>query len=226
MSKGIMSPPANVRPPYLQTSASSSISTRKFPPDLTFADDTGRAVKLGDYFGKKPLILNLVYYNCTMLCGEALAGLTRRHEDDQVRRRQRIRCRHRQLQSEGNAGHRRRKKAGLPQALRPRRRRVGLAFPDRPCGFDQRAHQGRRLSISVRRQTQPIRARHRDHGADSPGPYLALLLRCGFSAERSAHGTGRGLARKRSATPSIRFCSTAITTIPRPENMARSSATC
>ncbi len=29
-----------------------------------------------DYFGKKPLILNLVYYNCTMLCGEALAGLT------------------------------------------------------------------------------------------------------------------------------------------------------
>jgi protein SCO1/2 len=32
-------------------------------------------VKLGDYFGRKPLILNLVYYNCTMLCGEALAGL-------------------------------------------------------------------------------------------------------------------------------------------------------
>jgi len=30
---------------------------------------------LGDYFGHKPLILNLVYYNCTMLCGEALAGL-------------------------------------------------------------------------------------------------------------------------------------------------------
>jgi protein SCO1/2 len=46
------------------------------PPDLAFVDDTGRTVKLGDYFGKKPLILNLVYYNCTMLCGEALAGLT------------------------------------------------------------------------------------------------------------------------------------------------------
>ena len=45
-------------------------------PDLAFVDDTGRTVKLGDYFGKKPLILNLVYYNCTMLCGEALAGLT------------------------------------------------------------------------------------------------------------------------------------------------------
>ena len=45
------------------------------PPDLTFRDDTGKTVKLGDYFGRKPMILNLVYYNCTMLCGEALAGL-------------------------------------------------------------------------------------------------------------------------------------------------------
>src|SRR5260370_682501 len=40
-----------------------------------FRDETGKTVKLGDYFGGKPLILNLVYYNCTMLCGEALAGL-------------------------------------------------------------------------------------------------------------------------------------------------------
>jgi protein SCO1/2 len=46
------------------------------PPELTFVDETGRSVKLGEYFGKRPLILNLVYYNCTMLCGEALAGLT------------------------------------------------------------------------------------------------------------------------------------------------------
>ena len=46
------------------------------PADLAFTDDAGHAVKLGDYFGHKPLILNLVYYNCTMLCGEALAGLT------------------------------------------------------------------------------------------------------------------------------------------------------
>src|SRR5207253_1210868 len=37
--------------------------------------ETAKPVKLGDYFGHKPLILNLVYYNCTMLCGEALAGL-------------------------------------------------------------------------------------------------------------------------------------------------------
>ena len=76
MSKGIMSPPANVRPPYLENVGIEQHLNAQVPPDLAFVDDAGHAVKLGDYFGKKPLILNLVYYNCTMLCGEALAGLT------------------------------------------------------------------------------------------------------------------------------------------------------
>ena len=76
MTQGIMSPPASVRPPYLQNVGIEQHLNGQVPPDLAFVDDTGRAVKLGDYFGKKPLILNLVYYNCTMLCGEALAGLS------------------------------------------------------------------------------------------------------------------------------------------------------
>jgi protein SCO1 len=76
MSKGIMSPPASARPPYLENVGIEQHLDAQVPPDLAFVDDTGRAVKLGDYFGKKPTILNLVYYNCTMLCGEALAGLT------------------------------------------------------------------------------------------------------------------------------------------------------
>jgi protein SCO1/2 len=76
MTKGIMSPPANVRPPHLQNVGIEQHLDAQVPPDLTFTDDTGRTLKLGDYFGTKPLILNLVYYNCTMLCGEALAGLS------------------------------------------------------------------------------------------------------------------------------------------------------
>ena len=76
MSKGIMSPPANVRPPYLENVGIEQRLDAQIPADLPFVDDAGRPVKLGDYFGKKPLILNLVYYNCTMLCGEALTGLT------------------------------------------------------------------------------------------------------------------------------------------------------
>ena len=76
MSKGIMSPPAKVRPPYLTNVGIEQRLDSQVPPDLAFTDDTGRQVKLGDYFGKKPLILNLVYYNCPMLCGEALVGLS------------------------------------------------------------------------------------------------------------------------------------------------------
>jgi len=76
MSQGILSPPANVRPQYLTNVGIEQHLDAQVPAGLSFVDDQGRPVNLGDYFGKRPLILNLVYYNCTMLCGEALAGLT------------------------------------------------------------------------------------------------------------------------------------------------------
>lgn len=44
------------------------------PLDLKFRDEAGREVKLGDYFGKKPVVLSMVYYECPMLCGEVLNG--------------------------------------------------------------------------------------------------------------------------------------------------------
>jgi protein SCO1/2 len=75
MNNGIMGPPANTRPPRLENVGIEQHLDAQVPPDLTFVDDAGKPVKLGDYYGRKPLILNLVYYNCTMLCGEALAGL-------------------------------------------------------------------------------------------------------------------------------------------------------
>jgi protein SCO1/2 len=46
------------------------------PLGLTFTDDAGKQVQLGSYFGKKPAILALVYYQCPMLCSEELNGLT------------------------------------------------------------------------------------------------------------------------------------------------------
>jgi protein SCO1/2 len=75
MTQGIMSPPANVRPPGLKNVGIEQHLDEQIPPELTFRDETGRSVRLGDYFGKKPVILNLVYYQCPMLCGEVLSGL-------------------------------------------------------------------------------------------------------------------------------------------------------
>jgi protein SCO1/2 len=48
----------------------------QLPLGLAFTDDTGKQVELSSYFGKKPAILALVYYQCPMLCSEELNGLT------------------------------------------------------------------------------------------------------------------------------------------------------
>ncbi len=47
------------------------------PLDITFADDTGKTVRLGEYFGQRPVVMLLTYYNCTMLCPLLLDGLVR-----------------------------------------------------------------------------------------------------------------------------------------------------
>ena len=47
------------------------------PLDLVFRDEGGQAVRLGDYFGGKPVILSLVYYKCVTLCPMILDGLVR-----------------------------------------------------------------------------------------------------------------------------------------------------
>lgn len=49
----------------------------QLPLDLSFTDETGRTVQLRDYFGEKPVILSLAYYDCSMLCTLVLNGLVR-----------------------------------------------------------------------------------------------------------------------------------------------------
>jgi len=47
------------------------------PLELPFRDETGKSVQLRDYFGEKPVVLALVYYQCPMLCTLVLNGLLR-----------------------------------------------------------------------------------------------------------------------------------------------------
>jgi protein SCO1 len=75
ITQGTMSPPANVRPPGLKNVGIEQHLNEQIPAALTFRDESGKTVQLGDYFGKKPMILNLVYYQCPMLCSEVLSGL-------------------------------------------------------------------------------------------------------------------------------------------------------
>jgi protein SCO1/2 len=46
------------------------------PLDAIFKDETGKTVVLGDYFSDKPVVLNLAYFTCPMLCGLSMQGLS------------------------------------------------------------------------------------------------------------------------------------------------------
>lgn len=49
----------------------------QLPLDLVFNDEQDREVALHKYFGEKPVILVLAYYECPMLCTQVLNGLVR-----------------------------------------------------------------------------------------------------------------------------------------------------
>src|SRR5215469_18170311 len=69
-------PAAQVGPDDLKNVGINQRLDQQLPLELEFKDETGKTVKLGDYFRSgRPVILNLVYYTCPMLCGEELAGL-------------------------------------------------------------------------------------------------------------------------------------------------------
>ena len=74
-SGGVMAPPANVKPPGLKDVGIRQNLNEQIPLDVTFHDESGKTVRLGEYIGKKPVILNFVYLRCPMLCSELLIGL-------------------------------------------------------------------------------------------------------------------------------------------------------
>ncbi|MBS1839859.1 MAG: SCO family protein [Acidobacteria bacterium] len=48
----------------------------QMPLDIPFKDDTGKAVKLGDYFhAQKPVVVAFVYYGCPMMCTQLEQGV-------------------------------------------------------------------------------------------------------------------------------------------------------
>jgi protein SCO1/2 len=68
--------PDNVRPTIFREIGFDQKLGEKVPLDVPFRDETGRAVRLGDYFSAgRPVVLNLVYFDCPMLCTVTLAGM-------------------------------------------------------------------------------------------------------------------------------------------------------
>ena len=49
---------------------------RRVPLDTAFRNEAGATVHLGDYFGKRPVVLVFAYYDCPMLCTQVINGLS------------------------------------------------------------------------------------------------------------------------------------------------------
>jgi protein SCO1/2 len=71
-----MAPVSDKPPDILSKVGIAQRLNEQLPLSLTFTDDAGKQVQLANYFGKRPAILALVYYQCPMLCSEELNGLT------------------------------------------------------------------------------------------------------------------------------------------------------
>lgn len=73
----LAAPAAAQRPKILSDVGIDQKLNAQVPPDLIFHDEMGRDIRLGDYFGKRPMVLALVYYKCPMLCTMVLNDLTK-----------------------------------------------------------------------------------------------------------------------------------------------------
>jgi protein SCO1/2 len=68
-------PAAGAMPELLQDVGLDQKLNTQLPLGLHFKDEHGRDVTLGDYFGRRPVVLALVYYECPMLCTQVLNGI-------------------------------------------------------------------------------------------------------------------------------------------------------
>jgi protein SCO1 len=82
-ARGFQGPPqggasaqnSKVVPPQLKDVGIDQRLNNQVPLDLVFHDETGKTVRLGDYFGEKPVIVSLIYFNCPQLCPMVENGL-------------------------------------------------------------------------------------------------------------------------------------------------------
>jgi len=68
-------PAASERIPILENVRIDQKLDSQVPLDVPFVDEHNADVRFGDYFGKRPVLLVLAYYQCPMLCNEVLSAM-------------------------------------------------------------------------------------------------------------------------------------------------------
>jgi protein SCO1/2 len=77
LSAGALCGQQAIPPPNLKDVGFDQRLNEQVPLDLAFVDESGRPVRLGDYFKGKPVVLICAYYKCPMLCPLVFKGITR-----------------------------------------------------------------------------------------------------------------------------------------------------
>ena len=159
-------PPMAATPGVLQEIGFDQKLGDTLPLDLAFKDETGKDVKLGDYFGKKPVVLSLVYYKCPMLCTHQPQRPGGRARGALLRARAGVRGPDRELRPEGGAGlAAAKKKAYMARYKRPEAEK-GWHFLTGPEGVGR--PRSRRRSASATSGT-----RRRSSSPTPPGILVA-----------------------------------------------------
>ena len=183
------------------------------PLDTPLVDEAGRAVRLGDFFGKRPVVLVFAYYDCPMLCTQVINGLSSAlgvlslepGKDFEIVT---VSFDPRDTPATATA----KKAVYLDRYKRPGAAAAWHFLTGDPASIAQ-VDQGGRVPLRLGRPDEAVRASDRRDRPD--------IRRAGSRDISSASNTGRAIfvwpwskrPRARSARPSMRCCSTAITTI-------------
>ena len=154
------------------------------PLDIPLKDEAGKPVRLGDFFGERPVILTLVYHDCPMLCNEVLNALTRGLKGltfDVGDQFEVVTVSINPAETTELAAS---EEGRLPQALREAGGRARLALPDGRRGLDPQARAVGRVPIRLHARIEAVRPRGGDRPADARGG--------GWPATSSGSATPRG----------------------------------
>ena len=165
------------------------------PLDIPFVDETGRQVTLGDYFGKRPVVLALVYYECPMLCTQVLNGLVSAlgvlnfeagREFDVVAV---------SFNPKEGPGLASQKKAAYMERYGRPQTAGGWHFLTGIAGVDLAPDRGRGLPVRVRPEDRAVRPRRGNRSPDAEGHDREVLLRDRILAAGSPARADRGVGR-------------------------------
>ena len=162
------------------------------PLDASFLDDSGNAVRLGDYFGHVPVLLVLGYFTCPDLC-----PMTFRHLTEELNGIAPVAGRDFAViivsfdprDTPALAAEQKRSCLRLQMARSSR----WIPCFDRAAGCDRRRRQGGWVSLHVRSGPGALRSPRRGHGAVAGGSIDTLFLR----HRHIASGRGIGTSRRR-----------------------------